>query len=647
VITRTPPHPAGREPVPTEPAIREGGRPTPGDEERRRILVDWNRTAVEYPRQATVPELFDAQVRERPQAVAVSFAGGQLTYAELGRRATRLARHLRGLGVGPEVPVAICVERSIELVVGLLGILGAGGAYVPLEPDDPPRRLDLVLEDTRAAVVLTQERLRERLPERAATVVSLDREWPGPAPRDGSGPLSRATADNLACVMYTSGSTGRPKGACIVHRAIMRLVRSADFVRFGPDQVFLQLAPLAFDASTLEIWGALLNGGRLVVAPPGRLDPFELAELIRREQVSALWLTAGLFHQVAEHSLDAFAGLRHLLAGGDVLSASHFNRVVSALPGVVTANCYGPTENTTFTCCHVATGPVEDGRVPIGRPIANTQVYVLDPELQPVPVGAWGELYAAGDGLARGYLRRPELTAERFLPNPFGEAGSRMYRSGDVVRYLPDGRIEFRGRVDDQIKIRGFRVEPGEVEAAIARHEHVREVVVRAREEPAGNRELVAYLVASASAGELLPALLAHLRDSLPPYMVPADFVLLDALPLTPNGKVDRRALETARQRATPPAAPEHGPRGEIEQRVADLWTETLEIDSPGRDDDFFELGGNSLLAMRVTTRIVEAFGVRVTPRRFYEDPTVAGLARAIAAQCDAPDGTGRGGSEG
>ncbi len=473
--------------------------PLLGEAERHQLLWEWNDTTAQLPGE-DVPALFAEQARLRPGAVAVSSEEGDLTYAELERRSSRLARRLAVAGVGPEVRVALLAQRSPAMVVGLLGILKAGGAYVPLDPAYPAERLAWMLADSEARALLGQPELLAGLPEAAGAVPWIDLAA-DPGDEDGIEPLG-PLPDGLAYVMYTSGSTGRPKGVGVTHRNIVRLVRESGFADLGQEQVFLQLAPISFDASTLEIWAPLLNGGRIAVFPPRRPSLEDLGEAVARWGVTSLWLTAGLFHQMVDDRLADLRPLHQLLAGGDVLSRSHVRRALAGLPDTTLINGYGPTEGTTFTCCFPMTSPEQVGpTVPLGRPIGNTRVYVLDPGLRPVPPGAWGELCAAGGGLARGYPGRPDLTAERFVPDPFaGEPGARLYRTGDVARFLPDGRVEFLGRRDGQVKLRGFRIELGEIESVLLRHPAVREAVVTLR----GDR-LAAYVVArpEAATGEV------------------------------------------------------------------------------------------------------------------------------------------------
>lgn len=465
----------------------------------RQQLAGWNDTETDYPKDACIHELFEEQVELTPDAIALVFEEQQLTYKELNLRANQLAHHLRNLGVGAEVLVGICVERSLEMVVGILGILKAGGAYVPLDPAYPQERLAFMLEDASVPVLLTQRQLVESLPKHQARIVCLDTDWEVIERQSQENLSPQVTPDNLAYVMYTSGSTGIPKGVSVIHQGVVRLVKDTNYVNLSAEEVFLQLAPISFDASTLEIWGSLLNGAGLVIMPPHTPSLQELGEAIRGYQITTLWLTAGLFHIMVDEQLEDLKQVRQLLAGGDVLSVPHVQKVLQELKGCQLINGYGPTENTTFTCCYRITevNRIENS-IPIGRSISNTQVYLIDTHLQLVPIGIPGELYIGGAGLARGYLNRPELTAERFIPNPFSdEPSSRLYKTGDLARYLSDGNIEFLGRIDQQVKIRGFRIELGEIEAVLSQHPDVRESVVMKREDASGNQRLVAYIVSN------------------------------------------------------------------------------------------------------------------------------------------------------
>jgi amino acid adenylation domain-containing protein len=637
-----------------EPGLPFTTLPLLGPGERWQILGEWSETAAPSPPRRTIHELFAEQAVRAPEAVAVVQGEARLTYRELDERSSRLAGLLRGLGVGPDVLVGLCAERSPEMVVGLLGILKAGGAYVPLDPSYPQERLAWMLEDTAAPVVLVQEHLRDRLPWGDETICHPEGEpcepegsgradlssaqilWVAEAPRRmTSRSRGSSTSDNLAYIVYTSGSTGRPKGVAALHRGVIRLVRGTGALDLGADEVWLHLAPLAFDASTLEIWGPLLNGGRVVLAPPHTLSLEELGRTLAEHGVTSLFLTTGLFHQMAEANLEGLRPLRKLMTGGDVLSPSLMRRAAAELPGCRVMAAYGPTENTTYTSLYPLTGPQDVGAsVPIGRPIAGTQWYVVDRAGEAVPAGVAGELWTGGEGLARGYLGRPDLTAERFAPAPFGPPGGRLYRTGDLVRFRPDGAVEFLGRLDQQVKIRGFRIEPGEVETVLSAHPALREVAVAVTGK-APDRRLVAWYVAAAGEGLNAAELRRFLRQRVPGHMLPSAFVPVDALPLTPNGKVDRKAL----LRLGLPASGETGerplqtaPRTPTEELLAGLFAEVLALpaDRIGAEDDFFERGGHSLLAARLVSRVRQIFGVELPLRAVFESPRLAGLAAAI-----------------
>ncbi|NEP51848.1 MAG: amino acid adenylation domain-containing protein, partial [Moorea sp. SIO3C2] len=425
-------------------------------------------------------------------AIAVVFEQQKLTYSQLNSKANQLAHYLPKLGVVPETLVGICVERSVEMVVGLLAILKAGGAYVPLDPNYPTSRINYMVEDAQVSIILTQEKWQHHLPQTAAQVICLEAD----IPKTGSSEnlTVSITSEHQAYMMYTSGSTGLPKGVNIRHQGVVRLVKNSNYIKLTEEDIFLQLAPISFDAATLEIWGSLLNGGTLAVMPPHQPSLGEIGAAIRENQVTTLWLSAGLFQLMVEEQLENLKSLKQLLAGGDVLSVTHVQKVLEKLPGCQLINGYGPTENTTFTCCFpVKADSNLEKSVPIGKPISNTQVYILDSNLQPVPIGVAGELHIGGDGLARGYHHRPELTASKFIPNPF--ENSKLYKTGDLARYLGDGNIEFIGRIDHQVKIRGYRIETGEIEAVINSYPIVKETVVVAREDNPGDKRLVAYIV--------------------------------------------------------------------------------------------------------------------------------------------------------
>ncbi|KAA2254639.1 non-ribosomal peptide synthetase [Solihabitans fulvus] len=580
----------------------------------------------------TVYDRFADIARTTPEATAVVFGDERLSYGDLSARADEIAGHLAAEGVRAGDLVGVLLDRSAHLIASLLAVLRVRAAYVALDPRDPPERIAALLADAGVRVALTERAHRDLV---GGDVIALLAPELDSAPT-GDLPVRQGDPADLAYLAYTSGSTGTPKGVCVPHRAIVRLVLGQELVAARRTDVFLQYAPVAFDASTLEIWGPLLNGGTLVVAPPGELGPAELVELVRRERVTVLWLTAGLFHQVVDEGLTDLPALRRLIAGGDVLSAAHVDRAVAALPDCVVVNGYGPTENTTFTCWHPVRAPLAGRDVPIGLPVNGTEVYLLDDDLRPVADGTVGTLHAAGAGLARGYLNRPSLTAQRFLPNPFATSrGALMYDTGDLARWH-DGVLEFVGRADGQVKVRGYRVEPGEVEAALRGLADVRNAVVVAQDHSVGGRRLAAFYESEFA----IPSseLRRSLSATLPGYLVPATFTWLESLPLTAVGKADRAALAARRNRQRPDIGSDYrAPTTRLESWLAGLWQEVMEIDPVGVDDDFFELGGHSLLATRVTSEIASEFDVFVRARTFYENPTIAELAVQVAALADAP----------
>ncbi|MEV6824081.1 amino acid adenylation domain-containing protein [Amycolatopsis sp. NPDC051102] len=586
---------------------------------QRRELLEAGRSTADGPGR-TVLDVFADRVRERPDAIAVTCAGAALTYRELDTRANRLAHGLIARGARPDTRIGLCVPRGIEAITGMLAVLKAGAAYVPLDPRYPDERLALLLEDSGATVVLTTRAVRDRVPG-GTPVLVLDDE--AEAGRSGDCPERRARPENLACVLYTSGSSGRPKGVLIEHRSVTRLCADP-YARLGPDDVATQYAPLSFDASTLEIWGALLSGARLAVDTDDVPSVEALGAFARAEGVTSLWLTAGMFHEVAAADPGVFAGLRRLVSGGDVLSPQQCARVLRRWPRLELVNGYGPTENTTFTTCHRVRDHDAGRPVPIGRPITGTSCLVLDRNLDPVPAGVPGELYVGGSGLARGYLDRPGLTADRFVADPFGH-GTRLYRTGDVVRWRagPEWVLDFLGRSDDQVKIRGFRIEVGEIEAALRRHPDVGEAVVLAREDTPGHKRLAGYVMPRRPVEP--GALREFLAKSLPGHLVPGALVLLDRFPLTPQGKVDRRALPAPRTRA---ARAHTAPRGPAEELVTRVWAEVLGVERVGAADNFFELGGDSILGIQVVAR-ARQLGLRLSAKDVFLRQTPAALAAA------------------
>jgi amino acid adenylation domain-containing protein len=602
--------------------------------ERTLVVDEWNRTARPWPRGVGMNELFEAQVAARPDAPALVWGDVELSYRELDARANRLAHVLRGYGVGPDARVGVMLERGVELVVSILAVIKAGGAYVPLDPGYPAERLRLMLEDSGVRVLLTRSDLAAA-PELAGafdadglTVVHLDRAADALASQPAGPVRGGADPENLAYIVYTSGSTGRPKGVMVAHRHVVQLVCETDYVRFAPGDRVAQASNASFDALTFEAWGAFLNGATLVGIPRDvLLSPPAFREALREQGITTLYQTTALLNQLSREQPDIFAPLREVLFGGQAADADSVRRLLKAGKPRRLLHMYGPTETTAWCSYENVEHVAEDAlTVSVGRGTGNQRIYLLDSALNPVPVGVAGEAYVGGDGVVRGYLDRPALTAERFLPDPFAaEPGTRMYRTGDRLRWTAAGRLEFVGRVDEQVKVRGFRIEPGEIEAVLTAHGDVSEARVIVREDEPGEQRLVAYVVGGADAD----ALREHLRRSLPEYMVPTAFVALDAIPLTPNGKLDVRALP----------APEYAsadryvaPRTPAEEVLAEIWAGVLGLETVGVHDDFFQLGGHSLLATRVVSRAREVFGVEVPVRAVFEGPTVARLAERVEA---------------
>jgi amino acid adenylation domain-containing protein len=591
------------------------------------LSAEWGGDGLPSAPVRCVHELVAEQSARTPEAVAVRAGETALSYRQLDAAATAVAVTLVSAGVRPGQIVGVCAERGAGLLVALLGVLKNGSAYLALDIEMPDSRMTAMLADAGVDVVLAQESLKDRLPA-GLTVLPVTVAATEPF---GWQPVE-VTSDDIAYVSYTSGSTGEPKGVAVTHRAVARLVGANNWSRLGGDDVVLQLAPVAFDASTFEIWGCLANGGTLAVFPAGPVTTDLLADFLRDNGVRVAWLTAGLFHQMVAVQLPAFAGLRHVLAGGDVIQHDRVRRLLTAHPHLTFTNGYGPTENTTFTACWSSTGVPRGSSVPIGKPITGTRVLVLDRASRPTPVGIPGELYAAGEGLARGYHNRPAATARAFVPDPGGAPGGRLYRTGDLVRWLPDGTLEFLGRADQQVKINGFRVEPGEIEAAIVVDHRVREAVVLAQPDSAGGKRLLAYVVPHEGGDptQLVAALRKQLRERLPSYMVPWAFSTLPRLPLNRNGKVDRSALPAARRISRDLPGDYVAPRTRLESYLAEVWGEMVGIEPVGVEDDFFELGGHSLMAGELITRLQEELSVELSAQALYLRPTIAELTESL-----------------
>jgi len=592
---------------------------------------EWTGRATAYPK-VDIGSLFDEVAVKHADRTAVELLDQKLSYRELQQRVHALSAALIGMGVKPGEPVGLCMDRSFDMVVAMLATLRAGGCFVPFDPAYPADRLAFMLQDTDVKVMLTQRHLTATLPSHNARVVLLDEVKEGEAAT-----MPPTNADAPAYIMYTSGSTGTPKGVVVPHRAIVRLVREQNFLPFGPDLCFLQLSNISFDASTLEIWGALLNGGRLVLQPQQKPTLPEICDEIHRHGVTTVWFTVGLFNMLVDEQIQRLRSLKHIFTGGDVVSVPHVKKAMKALGPNILVNGYGPTENTTFTCCFPINKEADIAdNVPIGFPLNNTTVHVLDEQRNPVPVGRKGELYAGGDGVALGYWNRPELTAERFIDDPFsGKSGAKLYRTGDIVRWNPDGSISFIGRGDGQVKVRGFRVELGEIENALNDLPGVKDKVVVARQDGGAEKTLVCYVVPADGVRvpheELLDDVREHLRARLPGYMVPTGYAVLQALPLTANGKVDRRALPAPSTAWQGMKAEHVAPRTGTERILASIWSKVLGVADPGIHENFFDLGGHSILGIQMLSQIEQRFGRTYGLNLLFRSPTIAELAQELS----------------
>ncbi|MCL1466000.1 non-ribosomal peptide synthetase [Argonema galeatum] len=622
--------------------------PLLSEAELHQVLIEWNDTQADYPQSKCIHQLFEEQVKQNYDNIAVVFEHKETTYRELNIRSNQLAHYLQNLGVGAEVLVGICVEPSVEMIVGLLGILKAGGAYVPLDPSYPCDRINFMLENAQVKVLLTQEKLAEHFDNFSHSLVNLDKDCEIIDRESKETPNAAVTSDNLAYVIYTSGSTGKPKGVAVTHKAVNRLVCNTNYIKLASYDKIAQVSNTSFDAATFEIWGALLNGAQLVgISRDVTLSPHDLALQLRQKGISVLFLTTALFQQIARDVPQAFVSLRYLLFGGEAVDPRWVKKVIKNGSPKQLIHVYGPTENTTFSSYYcVQDVPESATSIPIGRPITNTQIYLLDSHLQPVPIGATGELYIGGDGLAREYLNCSDLTADRFISLPETRflqktgflQGVRLYKTGDLARYLADGNIEFLGRFDEQVKIRGFRIELGEIEAVLNQHPAVRDAVAIVREDIPGDKYLVAYIVPenklinpkSEIRNPKSIDLRQFLKEKLPEYMMPSAYVVLESLPLTPNGKVDRRALPAIDTLSIEIEENYVAPRTSVEEVLVEIWSKILGRQQIGVHDNFFELGGHSLLATQLTSRIRDAFQIELPVRNLFEAPTVASLARYI-----------------
>ncbi|MCT7975717.1 non-ribosomal peptide synthetase [Laspinema olomoucense] len=608
--------------------------------DRHQLLVEWNNTWTDYPQDKCIHQLFEEQAERTPEKVAVVFDGEQLTYQELNVKANQLAYYLQNLGVEPEVLVGICVERSLEMVIGLLGVLKAGAAYVPLDPSYPSERLAFMLEDSSVTVLLTQQKLVEKLPPNSARVISLDSDWEEIASCSEENPSSGVKSNNLAYVIYTSGSTGKPKGVLIEHRALVNYttVASAEYGIQERDR-FLQFSSISFDVSAEEIYTSLTSGATLVLRTDSMLDSKGFLQKCKDWQITVLALPTAYWHELtsflSQEKVAIAPSLRLIIIGGEKALPERLKTWFECVGQQVRlVNNYGPTETTVgATICELSAADATLRELPIGRPIGNVQTYILDENRQPLPIGVPGELHIGGAGLARGYLNRPELTDERFIPNPFSDSPSdRLYKTGDLVRYLSDGNIEYVGRIDDQVKIRGFRVEIGEIEAALSQHPNLLSVAVALREDIPGQKSLVAYIVPVQESAPTVSELRGFLKQQLPDYMIPNAFVTLPALPITPNGKVDRRVLPAPDIKSLIKTLEFVAPQTPTEELVASIWEKVLGVEQASVTANFFELGGHSLLATQVISQLNSSLGLHLPLSKLFELPTVASLSSYIDA---------------
>jgi amino acid adenylation domain-containing protein len=616
------------------------------DAERQQLLVQWNDTKTDYPKDQCIHELFEAQAERTPNAVAVVFENEQLTYRELNRRANQVAHHLHTLGVGPEVCVGICMERSLEMVVGLLGIVKAGAAYVPFDPAFPKERLTSVLEEVQTSVLLTQQRLVKNLPKHQVHLICMDTGWEAIAQESEENPVSEATTENLVYVIFTSGSTGRPKGVAVEHRQLINYLNSIlERLDLSAGVNFALVSAFTADLGNTAIFPALCTGGCLhVVSQERASNPDALSDYFRRHPIDCLKIVPSHLAALLASSdhPEQILPRRRLVLGGEASSWDLIEKLRMLGLDCLILNHYGPTETTVGVITYLVEQgqPMEQVKgnrsatLPLGRPIANTQVYLLDCHLRPVPIGVPGELYIGGDGLSRGYLNQPELTAEKFIPNPFSnKLGARLYRTGDLARYLPDGNIEFLGRIDHQVKLRGFRIELEEIETLLAQHPAVRETLVIVREDSPGDKRLVGYVVPHQEQVLTSSELRSFLKKMLPDYMVPSAFMLLKALPLTPNGKIDLRALPAPDTSRAELAATCTAPRDLLELRLVQIWENLLDVHPIGVTDNFFDLGGHSLLAVRLMAQIQQQFGQDLPVATLFQGATVEHLASVLRLQ--------------
>ncbi|WP_186446124.1 non-ribosomal peptide synthetase [Paenibacillus cremeus] len=610
-------------PISTLPLLKE--------EERYELLEAWNGRGAAYPRQASIHELLDQQADWHPDRTALQWDAGQMTYRELDKRANQLAHYLQEQGLDKEQLVAICLERSPHMIVSFISVLKAGGAYVPLDMTYPPDRIAHMIDDSNVSIIITTDRMAKQLPPTKARMICLDKVVLAIAAHPEHRPIYRSGADSLAYVMYTSGSTGKPKGVAVAHRGIVRLVKQIDYADLGPEESILNLTTSAFDVSAFEIYGSLLNGGRLVLMNADRPSLEQIGETIRKNQVTTMCMTPEMLNLLIEDCKNAMGSLRQILSAGDALPVWLARKCLAQLPDCRLINAYGPTENSVYSTSYWVKEVADEATtIPIGRPIVNDGVYILDQHLQPVPKGVAGELYVFGDGVALGYLNNESLTAERFPVNPFSsKPGARMYKTGDVVRYRSDGNIEFIGRADQQVKIRGCRIELGEVEAAVGLYPGIRQIVAGTHKREDGTSELVVYVVTQKGERFNQQQMRSFVRERLPEFMVPSYFIPLEEIPVTPVGKIDRKRLPA-------PNVPYNQanvilPRNKIEEKLADIWGSLLDGRQISVTDNFFDLGGHSLLAMRMFSEIERVFHKQLSVSVILEENTIEKLAKCLA----------------
>lgn len=603
-----------------------------GEAEFKRVVKDFNQTKTDYPREASVARLFEEVAANRPNALAAAYGASTLSYGELNRRANQLAHRLRKAGATRGEPIALLMERSCEMIVAMLAVLKAGGAYVPLDPSYPKDRLAFMLKDAECRLLIAHGHLLDLLPDAKPETIALDRTF---AILNGEETTNLAEAPapmDMAYIIYTSGSTGIPKGVCVTHRGIVRLVRNTDYVSITPEDVVIQASNASFDAATFEIWGALLNGASMTgLAKEEWVNPAALRERMSQSRPTITFVTTALFNQLAADAPGIFGSMKSVMFGGEACDPKAIASVLANKPPRNLLHAYGPTECTVFSTMHlVKEVPHGATTVPIGKPIANSAAYVLDPAGNPTPIGVPGELWLGGDGIALGYLKRPELTNARFAPDRFsGEAGGQLYKSGDLARFLPNGDIEFIGRLDDQVKIRGFRIELGEIEAALLKFAGVRKAAVLARQDTPGEKRLAAYIEWNAGAQQMSASdLKAELRRTLPDFMVPAAIVYLEKMPLTPNGKADRKALPAPEWSG--PAKAFQAPENDAEKQIAKIWEQVLNVQPVGVTDNFFDLGGHSLLAVKLFAQIEKAFNAKLPLATLFKAPTIREIAQIL-----------------